>query len=196
MTQPRAATYEYSIDESDRLVSVSNTWVDFARANGAPELTRERVVGRPLWEFMEGAEIREIYELLFGWVRRHQSVIELPFRCDSPDCLRFMRLRLTPSEAGRIDLAAVLDREERRPHLMILDCLSARSEYAFPLCSFCRRIFAFGAWLEPEEAIARLGWLESRHPPQIEEDVCGYCSSEARAHAQSHPADPSSRPEA
>lgn len=184
MTQPRSASYHYSLDPDDRVSSVSNTWLAFARENDAPELTRDHVVGQPIWSFVAGSKIREIYELLFEWVRRHGAVLEVPFRCDSPDCMRFMRLQLQPAEGGQIDLVGILDGEERRPHMRILDRLSPRSDYAFPLCSFCRRVFAFGKWLEPEEAVRRLGWLESEAPPMVEEGVCKDCERAARSRVE------------
>lgn len=177
----RYSPSRYSLDGSDRILSVSDSWVDFASQNDAPELTRECVLGQCVWDFVAGSRTREVYELLFRSVRRHAATISLPFRCDSPDCLRFMHLQMSSGGDDRVDLAAVLDREERRPHMRIFDRFAPRSDYAFPLCSFCRRIFAFGSWLEPEEAVRRLGWLESQAPPQIEEDLCPDCAREGRS---------------
>jgi hypothetical protein len=193
MTRPRAATYHYSIDRDNHLVSVSNTWLDFARENDAPELTRERVVDCSIWDFVAGAKTREIYEMLFAWVRDRGAVISVPFRCDSPDRMRFMKLQLTPSEDAGIDLAAILESEERRPYMRLFERLAPRSDYAFPTCSFCRRVFAFGCWLEPQEAVRRLGWLESKAPPRVEEDVCVDCAQRSRAQAESAELRPGSR---
>lgn len=184
MTRPRTATYHYAIDARDRLLSVSNSWLSFAAENDAPELTREHVIGRPIWDFVAGARTRDIYQLLFDWVRRREARLSLPIRCDSPDWMRFMQLFLSPSEQGGIDFRAVLDHVEPRGHLRMLDRLAPRADYAFPMCSFCKRIFAFGAWLEPEEAVARLGWLESHDPPEIEDDVCHDCARERRAQVE------------
>lgn len=180
MTQPPQATVRYSIDRDDRLVCLSDTWLEFARENEAPELTNDLVLGRSLWSFVSGRETRDLYELLFDWVRSRGTEISVPFRCDSPDTLRFMRLRLSPSEAEGVNLAAVLDRKERRSHLRLLERMAPRADYTFETCSFCRRIFVFGAWLEPEEAVARLGWLESQNPPGLSEGVCEACARTCR----------------
>ena len=180
MTQPPAACH-YSIDRDDVMRAVGTVWLDFAQRNAAPELTRERVVGRPIWDFVAGGKTREIYRLLFRRVRAANTRMSLPFRCDSPDRLRFMQLELCPGDDSSIDFTAVLERELPRRHVRLLDRLSGRAGYKFSICSFCRRVFAFGAWLEPEEAVARLGWLETECPPELEEYVCDDCERQCRA---------------
>jgi len=181
MTKPRSATYHYSIDADDRLVVVSDTWLAFARENDAPELTRDQVLGRPLWRFVSGSETTEIYQLLFDWVRSCGAQVKVPFRCDSPDQIRFMCLHLNRSEGQGIDMAAVLERVVPRTGLRLLERMATRADYSFEICSFCRRIFAFGAWLEPEQAVERLGWLESETPPQLEDGICEPCQRKNRA---------------
>ena len=184
MTRPRSATYHYSIDREDRLTAVSNAWVGFADENDAPELTRDFVLHRRIWDFVDGVRTREVYEVLFRWVREHQAVLSIPLRCDSPDRIRHMLLTLSPSVDGGIDMAGILEDEHPRAPLKLFDRLVPRADYAFPVCSFCRRVFAFGSWLEPEEAVKRLGWLESGDPPEIEDDVCQECRRKARAAVQ------------
>lgn len=192
MPHPQGVSYHYSIDRNDRLVSVSDSWLDFAKRNAAPELIRERVLDRPIWDFVSGRKTREIYQQLFWRVRDRGATLSVPFRCDSPDRLRFMQLDLCPGEEDAIDFRAIVERELPRRHVRLLDRLARRAEYAFSICSFCRRIFAFGAWLEPEEAVSRLGWLESESPPEMEEYVCDDC--ERQCHAQLAAQTPQQRP--
>jgi hypothetical protein len=180
MTQPGRATYHYSVDSDDRIVSVSSTWLAFALENGAPELTSDRLLGEPIWSFVSGPQVVEIYTLLFEWVRTSHARISVPFRCDSPNELRFMRLHLAPSEAAGVEMAAIVERVFSRPAIHLLERLASRADYSFEICSFCRRIFAFGAWLELEEAISRLAWLETERPPQLEEVVCESCERSSR----------------
>lgn len=180
MTQPGQATYRYSIDREDTLVSVDEQWLRFAQENDAPELTEESVLGRSLWTFVKGRETRDLYELLFEKVRSGKDRVSVPFRCDSPDALRFMRLELSPSRAAGLDMTAVVERVEPRRHMRVLERLVQRADYTFDTCSFCRRIFAFGAWLELEEAVARLEWLETGKPPELAEVVCDACTRRCR----------------
>jgi len=173
--------YRYRVDRSDRLSAVDDAWLDFARDNQAAELTREHVLGEPLWQFISGHETRQIYQLLLERIRAGGGPISVPFRCDSPDRFRFMQLDLRAGERGSVEFTGILERDLARHHTAILERLRTNARYTFPICSFCRRIFAFGEWLELEQAVARLRLLESEDPPGIEEDVCTSCQEKCLA---------------
>jgi len=170
----------YSIDTADAVFAVDDAWVRFAQGNGAPELTRQRVLGSSLWAHIAGSETREIYETLFDWVRSHRAKITVPMRCDSPERVRVMRLELSPAPRGGIQFECVLERQHTRPYFSLLDRLMQRSRQHLPVCSFCRRILAFGEWLEPETAATRLELLHTSFPPTPLESVCERCSSLTR----------------
>lgn len=171
----------YELDAADCISFVSESWLDFARGNGAPELTRERVLGHPLWAFVAGDETRRVYEAIFERVRRMERPVVVPFRCDSPDRFRFMELAIQPSAAGRMECRATLVREQTRPFFSILDRAFPRSERSLPMCSFCRRILVAGAeWLEAEAAVARLDLFDSTRLPRLEYRVCDGCAAVAR----------------
>jgi hypothetical protein len=42
----------YEIDPANVIISVGGNWLDFARCNGAPSLTPERVIGRSIFDFI------------------------------------------------------------------------------------------------------------------------------------------------
>lgn len=170
--------FAYSIDREDRLAAVSEPWLDFARENRAPDLIRERVVGRSLWGFIAGLETRMLYEGLFRRVRSTRETVELPFRCDSPDRFRFMRLRLAPGPEDGILCEGVLVREQERPYYSILDRVFPRTRELLTMCSLCKRIHAFGLrWLELEDAIEQLDLFDSAALPEIAYAVCDECAS-------------------
>ena len=160
-------SYAYSVDRRDRLIQVDDPWLRFAAENGAPQLTRDLLYGRSIWEFVSGSETCALYQLLFERVRADHHERRVPFRCDSPDCFRFMELQLAPGEEGGIDLRGVL--------LRLLDEALPRGLYRFPACGVCRRIFAYGEWLEAEEAIRRLGAFDTSRPPALEHTICDPC---------------------
>jgi hypothetical protein len=171
-------TFVYSIDSDDTVASVSDAWLEFARRNRAGELTREYVLSQSLWRFIDGRETRQLYETLFDRVRTGHEPIELPFRCDSPDRFRFMRLVLRPAPQDSIRCEAHLLREQQRPVVPILDRAFPRSKSRLPICSLCKRVFAFGArWLELEDAIGELDLFESAKLPELDHVVCGDCAS-------------------
>jgi hypothetical protein len=52
----------YAVDAENRIVAVGRRrWDRFAVENGAPELRAEKIIGRNLFEFVSGSEVRQIY---------------------------------------------------------------------------------------------------------------------------------------
>ncbi|MDW8326993.1 MAG: hypothetical protein RMK99_10535 [Anaerolineales bacterium] len=96
-TRSDVTALAYWIDDHDQIVCISNNWPSFALTNGAPDLMPEAVLQRPIWEFMAGDETREFFEILLERVRNHGLSARLPFRCDSPEAVRFMEMRLSPT---------------------------------------------------------------------------------------------------
>lgn len=168
---------DYEIGRSDRIVAVGGSWLEFARENGAAHLTRERVVGRPLWEFVQGRETRELYEAIFGRVRRTGAPVSIPFRCDSPERFRFMRLDIVAAEAeGALELRGTLLREQERPFFSVLDRAFPRSRRALAMCSVCKRVQILGThWVDAEEAVRRLDLFDAAEPPRLQYTVCDDC---------------------
>ncbi len=170
----------WTVDRGDRIVGVDDDFLAFARQNAAPELTREFLVGRPLWSFVEGEEIRALYRLLFARVREEGSAFVVPFRCDAPDRFRFMELHLEPAEDAVVQCEGRLLREQRRPALPLLDRMLPRASTHFPMCSVCLRLFVGGSWLEVDEAVRRLDLLAALPPPALDPALCDECRHAAR----------------
>lgn len=187
MDDEPAQTTRYAVDRDDVVTRVDDAWLEFARRNEAPELDRESVVGRSLWSFVEGESTRRAWQLVFERVREQGLTASVPFRCDSPDRFRFMEMRLAPGPDGVVELEAVVLREQPRPrHLRLLERDEPRMGYAFPICSFCKRVFAFGAWLEAEVAVERLGLVEGSPAVRLEQALCGDCEEQC-GHAEAPP---------
>lgn len=176
MREPASpTTSRYVVDSRDVIAAVSDSWNCFAVQNGAPELQRERVVGRPLWDFVSGAEVRYIYAQILDRVRASDAPVLLPFRCDSPERRRFMRLSISPILEGALQLDAVLVREEQRPTLVLLEPEASRSEQVLILCSWCKRARVDADdWLDLEAAVPRLDLL-GRSPPRLSHGICSSC---------------------
>jgi hypothetical protein len=166
----------YTVDAEDRILSVSGRWVAFARENGAPELDARTVLGRSLWDFVAGEEIRSLYRAVFARVRSLDVPILLPFRCDSPGLRRYMRLVVSPLRDGRLRIDAVPVREEVRRHLVLLEASADRGGTPVPMCDQCKRILTPGGeWLEPEDAAVRMRLLASDPVPDLAHGVCPRC---------------------
>ena len=173
--------YGYAVDGDDVIVSLGDGWLLFARENGAPQLCREALVGRSLWEYVAGATTRQLYEAMFRRVRDERRTLALPFRCDSPDLFRFMELAVEPGERGALQLTGRLLREQARPHFNLLDRLVTRSSEPLPICSVCLRVELFGTrWVSAEEAVERLDLFDSAQLPPLDYRVCPACVEAAR----------------
>lgn len=168
--------YIYRIDEADQIEFVNPEWLDFARENEAQELTRPSVLGASLWNFIEGAETRILYESMFSRLRAENKEMIIPFRCDSPSMIRLMELTLRSMSRGRIEMEGrLLERKEREYH-PLLDPGVSRSEKEVAICSLCRRILvAEEEWKEVETAVVRLRLFSRSKAPRLMESVCPLC---------------------
>jgi len=166
----------YSIDADDRIRSIDDAWLEFARLNDAPELTRAAVIGRSLWEFVTGVELRRLYGILLSKVRADDTRIVLPFRCDSPDERREMRLTLSSLHAGAVRFEGVLVSSRRRPWLAILHPGIPHSDQRVVICGICRRLRTpAGGWEELEDVVETMKLFSGPRPPSLDESICTQC---------------------
>jgi hypothetical protein len=173
--------YRYRVDASDSLVWVGSLWLAFARENGAAELTEEAVLGRSLWDFVEGKETRELYREIHTRVRSGVPSVVLPFRCDSPSLQRHMRMTITREDAGYLMYESLLVRAVPQRHLGILDSQQPRSRAFLTMCSCCKRgLIEPVGWLNVEEFSARLQLFEAPKVPRLRHTICPACTAALR----------------
>lgn len=181
MVHPSLPRYRYAVDRQDVITAVCPLWLAFARENGAPQLSREAVIGRSLWEFIDGTETKQIYQAILQRVRTNIISSVIPFRCDSPTLRRYMRLEMTPEAEGRVQLAGVLERVEPTRPFNLLESTFPRSQHLLTQCSYCKRILVETCgWLEIEDAAVRLQLLDKQTVPKLRQSVCPDCLAVAR----------------
>ena len=176
MTSEIGTHYAYRLDGDDRIVFVSPEWLLFAQENDASELTADRVLGEPIWNFITGEDSRAFYASIFRNLRYRGTEIAIPFRCDSPTVVRQMSLtlRLLPREGIECD-GVLLDSRPREPITILLRWVIRTTE-TIPICSLCRRLSVEGEWLELREAVTRKGLNSIAPVPRLEETVCPMCN--------------------
>ncbi|MCX8156804.1 MAG: hypothetical protein N3J91_10220 [Verrucomicrobiae bacterium] len=170
--------FVHQIEADDTLSWVNEAWLQFARDNQAPHLTLETVLGRPLWDFIHEATIRQFYQIIVRRVRMAARAITLPYRCDSPDKRRFMRMEIHPLGGGRIQFRNWILREEVRPALELLAARAPDPSRLVVMCSWCKRVRndLTAQWQEPEVAVAQMRLFNCAIPPRITHGVCPECS--------------------
>lgn len=172
--------YRYRIDSRDELIAICPLWLAFARENGALHLTADAVLGRSLWDFIDGAETKRLYQTLLRRVREKAIALVVPFRCDSPTLRRYMRLEIVPLAEGCVQFDGVLERVEPTSQYPLLDPAYPRSHHLLTICSCCKRVLVETCgWLEVEDAIARLRLFEKPKVPQLRNCLCPACASAA-----------------
>ena len=173
----------YVMDASDRIVEIDGPWDEFAVANGAPALTRERVLGTPILNHVSGLELRELTRMLLARVRRGAEVA-LEFRCDSPSERRYLRMNLSAQPDGRVLCATTLLRAEPRPLQHLLDTGTSRSRDMLVICSWCKKVrLPNRGWVEVEEAIETLALLQEPELPEMTHSICDTCRAGLRSAA-------------
>src|SRR4051812_30304 len=91
----------YAVDAEHRIVAVGRRrWDRFATENGAPELRADRVIGRNLFEFVSGADVKQAYRDLAARVVASGEPVVVNTRCDSTGVARELRLSIAPLRFG------------------------------------------------------------------------------------------------
>ncbi len=170
-------TYVYRVNAQDEIVWVSENWQAFADANcGAANTAADVVIGRSLWEYIVGLEVRHLYETVLKAVRERGQPIRLLFRCDAPDLRRYLQLLLVPLADRQVEFRSQLLRTETRACVDLLRPEFPRSDGIVTLCSMCKKI-ATGPneWREIEEAINHLHLFEQDALPSLSHGLCPVC---------------------
>lgn len=171
--------FAYEVDGTDRIIAVSGDWLDFARENGAPELTEDLVVGRSLWDFIEGVDTQAFYEFIFERVRKARIALKVPFRCDSPTCRRWMEMEIKPQLERGILLCSRIVRTEAIPASDRPKVIKRRPGGLVTVCGWCRRVqLPSLEWVQFEDAVPALE-LENRCcMPGLTHGICESCMIE------------------
>lgn len=168
--------FVHRIDGEDRICYVNEEWLAFALENDTPEITRASVMKKPIWDFIEDAETRAIFNELISRVRQTMSAVSVPFRCDSPDRVRQMSMELVPLLDEEVQFNCRMVREEAREPVGMLDPGAARSDELVKICSWCKRIETdAGRWVEIDRAIDEMGLFGETRPPRTTGGICPDC---------------------
>lgn len=166
----------YAIDDQDRLIRLDEGFYSFAEENGWNDAGAS--LGRTLWDFVAGHDVRKLQRLLLRRIRDEIRDVELPFRCDGPEVSREMDIRIVADHSGRVvmfsaQLRAEEPREEFQP---LLDPQRPRGQELLPMCAWCDRFEVDGEWVEVEEAAARLALFRRSELPAIDHGICPHCN--------------------
>ena len=177
----------YAVEPDGAILAVGRRgWRLFAVENGALDLAESgAVVGRNLFEFLCGEEVKHAYGRMLERIRQGEPQLTFPCHCDSPSLSRQMRMTITPLRRNR-SLRAVLFQsitmaERARPPIRLYEFAGESYPESVPLlgmCSLCERVCpspdcseVSAPWMEAERYYARGGSSQVR----ISHTVCPFC---------------------
>lgn len=169
---------QYSIDRADRIQFINEAWLQFACQNAGGHLNRAHVIGKTLWEFIDGEDLSQTYGLIFKAVRKkHQSAV-LRFRCDSSACRRYFQLTVSPLPEDELMLSTHPVREVVRTPVALLDPDVERGDQFLTICSWCIKAYLpTQEWVELEDAVDRLDLFGSGMMPRVKHGLCLKCQN-------------------
>ena len=144
------STIVYVLDHQDRIISVSGAWDKFADENNGTNLSSKDVCGRPLWDFVTGDATRMWLEAIFQYARLLGTSVVRPYRCDSPDLKRFMRMRIDFEQGGILTVEHEIMATEPRSAPVLIQYGANTLRKTRQRCSICGRVNS-GGWQEPLE---------------------------------------------
>lgn len=180
----------FVVDRSGLVTAAgSRNWNAFARSNGAPELDASVVVGRDLFDFVSGADVRkQLGKVMTRIAADPNDFTVIPFRCDSPGLRRNLRQSIRPivhgeSCTGFVFQSIELDARERPPiDLFDFKEIAKRREQEASLpvvvmCSWCQRVrfppITDGDWYEAEAYYSAGGGSEVG----LSHSICDRCAT-------------------
>jgi hypothetical protein len=165
----------YHIDRSDRLCELDAAWTRFALANDGAAVMPERVLGRPLWDFIGDAHVRELYRQMVQRVRSGYPV-SFDYRCDAPEWRRRFRMTIRTAPGATVEFLSQLRWEELRPRVDMLDVNRTRSEHWVRVCGWCQNVsLRDESWGPVEAAVEQLGLLADEALPRLTHGICLPC---------------------
>lgn len=173
----------YWIDSRDRIADVDETWLPFAIANGAPDLTPKNVCGRPLEDFISDPTTAHLWTQILARAREGVP-LQIRIRCDAPDRRRLFRLDLARDGLEHIRVQSETLLEEERSPVGLFEVHREPSADQVCVCSWCKQLLvAAGDWCEVEVALVKMDLLERLRLPAITHGICSSCAARVRAEA-------------
>lgn len=162
----------YWLDDNDIIVRTCSGWDEFALANNGGEVLSGRTIGQPIWAFIKDDNTRMWVYALLQNVRVSGKTIIRPYRCDSPEEKRFMRMEVRRETDQLISLRHRIMRSEKISQAVNIVYQPKKFvQTRLQRCSICNRLHDGEKWLDIEEFIA----LYNRGTIEVDYTICTDC---------------------
>lgn len=178
----------YEIDDRDRIVAIGKDWPAFAAANGGAGLDSDAVVGRPLYDFIAGNTVRQVYAAIIARARSGRPV-RFQYRCDAPAWRREFEMQVFSTAPDRVTFISTLLRETSRPPVDLFGVRPKAERPFVRICSWCHAVAGpSGQWLPLETAVAAAGVMEEARHGGVTHGICPDCVERIFGILRSHEA--------
>ncbi len=169
----------YWLDKTWRICRTCDAWDGFARENNGRNMERERVIGRSIWQFIQGDATRMWLDALVSHARLTERMVVRDYRCDSPDLKRYMEMRIEPGAGGMVCLKHRLVKTEPMAPRVAYEAAPKGAQAICFRCSICNRVQVKGRWMEGDVAVEK-GLLAEMFNPRVAYGVCPDCREKGR----------------
>jgi hypothetical protein len=164
------------IDASNRIVAMNSAWLEFMRTVVPFAVEAEDVIGRSLWDFVSGTQVRQLWQVLFDRVRAIGAPVFVPMRADTANLRRVLDVELHPMPERSIRQVFEIVWTEPRASVALFDHSHPRNDANLVCCAWCNRVqVRLGAWEEIEDAQLTLRIEAAPTLPAITRGVCSGC---------------------
>lgn len=167
----------YEIDKYNVIRRIAGSWDEFSEENETHNLATEQVIGRSLWDYVIGKDVRWLYEKLIAHVRKSGNKVVFPFRCDSPDTIRLMEMEIVPQSENTVRFVTTPVEIRQRPKQLYYNYISHGQRCHVFCCSICNRVKSENAWVQLDEALQVQRLLDSDKPLSMYGALCPECKN-------------------
>lgn len=165
----------YTLGRDDRIEQLCPYWSRAARDRMGMRLDEDFILGRPLWDFINGGATLRLYDALVWHVRNTGRRVSFRYRGDCPGAIRYMRMNLTPGEGRRVHLRSELLHDQPTARAVYFTHVDYHRSPKLVQCSMCNKLEADGRWYTLSEAIEHTTLLDSLLPTEVGDTVCDSC---------------------
>lgn len=166
----------HAIDASDRVVFVNAAWSAWMRSESRPDTTLDAAMGTPIWNYVDGPSVRQLWEVLYDRVRAVGAPLFVPKRVDTASTRRLFDMEIYPLADYSIRHIAECVWSEPRAAVALLDPAYPRDSRTILQCAWCARAqVRLGHWEEIEKAQRVLGIEATETLPTVKAGSCSQC---------------------
>lgn len=184
----------YWLDSKNIICKVDDTWdTHMDSSSWAERASSDTIIGKHLFDFVCDDVTRMYIATMIESVRVIPRTIVRPYRCDSPDRKRYMKMIISPERNGGVCVSHELVREEPLPKPVNFKTVSGKeielNSNSYPglsgvgyliRCSICNSLKnrKTGSWHEVD-TLTEVN-IDTTKPLNVLYGVCPNCMSELR----------------